>query len=123
MRYTLIFLLLSACASVPDNQTGTYVPGTSYIGPGDWGYAQGIVQAAGTSCLNSGYQSLMGPPLLGSYNCATPLLFYSRSPYYPYYSALAFPGRGIYSWRPHSPGAGRVTTAARISSGHGKKRK
>ena len=122
MRYTLILLLLSACAGVPESPTGTYYAGGAAIGPSNWGYGQGSTPPAGAPCYDANYPPAVGPPYSSSYNCATPL-FYSRNPYYPYFSALtpaAFSLRGVYLLRPRSSG---VATAARIASGHGKKRK
>ena len=130
MRYTVILLLLSACVSVPETQTGTYDADGSYIGPNSWGYAQGIASAAGGECTYPGYQQAMGPAYSSSYNCATPLLFYSRSPYYPYYPALtpvSVSAPAAQRWRPHPHphphGTGHTPTAAHKSSGRGGKRK
>ena len=122
MRYTVIFLLLSACASVPESQTETYSPGGAYSGPNNWGYAQGNALSPGASCLYPGYQAVMGPPYFGSYNCATPLLFYSRNPYFPYYSALTpvAPAYGAHPWRRHTLGRGTGgKPAAHVASGSG----
>ena len=83
-----------------------------------------MAPATGASCFYSGYQPFMGISPLGAYNynCATPLFFYSRSPYYPYYSALT-PPRSSFPWRPHSFSASYAPTATRIHAWHGRKRK
>jgi hypothetical protein len=102
MLYTVSLLLLSACASVPESETRTYGDGTT-VGPNNWGYAQGMASAGGANCYYPGYSSYANAYGM-SYNCATPLLFYSRSPYYPYYSASA-----AHRLRPHTPGTGHST--------------
>lgn len=39
MRYVGILVLLAACTSIPEYQTGTYYSGTDYLGPNYyWGY-------------------------------------------------------------------------------------
>ena len=100
LLYTVILLLLSACAGVPETQTGTYGVDDAGIGPNAWGYAQGIASAGSANCYYPGYPSY--PNAYGmSYNCATPLYLYSAAPYYPYYS----PATG-HRWRSHTPGTG-----------------
>ena len=129
MRYTVILLLLSACASLPESQTETSSSGDSYIGPSNWGYgyAQGTALSFGATCFYPGYPAIPGPAYSSSYNCAAPLLFYSRSPYYSYYSALApvTPAYGAHPWRRRALGAssGVTTAVARATPGSPKKRK
>ena len=100
---TVSLLLLSACAGVPESPTGTYDADGTAIGPNTWGYAQGMASAGSANCFYPGYPSYTSAYGM-SYNCATPLLFYSRTPYYPYYSAAA-----VHRWRPHTPGTGHAT--------------
>jgi hypothetical protein len=127
MRYTVILLLLSACASMPESPTGTdYALGPTMI-PGYWGYAQGTALSAGASCIYPGYSAFAGPAYFSSYNCATPLLFYSRSRYFPHYSALTphVPHHGTHPWRHHSSGTSPVATptVAHAAPGSARKRK
>ena len=127
MRYAVMLLLLSGCASVPESPTGTDYAGDSTIGPGNWGYAQGTALAAGAPCFYPGYPTIVGPSYSSSYNCATPLLFYARSPYLSYYSALTpvVHAHRTHAWRhrPLGTSAGATTTVVRASSGSAKKRK
>ena len=130
MRYLVILLLLSACAGVPESQMGTYDSSGRYIGPDSWGYARNLGPAAGANCFNPGYPSALGTAGYGSYNCATPLLFYSRSAYTPYYPVPAsapapavVPVRATHVPRPHSTHTGHTAGTAHKSAGHRGKRK
>ena len=81
MRYVgIILLLLSACASIPEDQTGTYYPGTFYTGPSYyWGSSCGVMPLGGTQCFHPGFQIGIGQPLFPHCSCATPL-FFTRVP-------------------------------------------
>ena len=81
MRYLgIILLLLSACTSIPEDQTGTYYPGTFYTGPSYyWGFSRGVLPLGSTQCFRSGFQIGIGQPLFPHCNCATPL-FFTRAP-------------------------------------------
>jgi hypothetical protein len=117
MLYAVSLLLLSACAGVPESQTGTYDADGTAIGPNTWGYAQGMAAAGAANCFYPGYPSYTNAYGM-SYNCATPLLFYSRVPYYPYYASST-----AQRWRPYTPGTGHGTHKSSGSGFRGGKRK
>lgn len=120
MRYTVLLLLLSACASVPESPTGTYYAGGSASGPGA-GYVQAAAVPPVAPCYGAGYPPVMGPPYFSSYNCAPTPLSYSPLPYYSYYPVRMSAARGVHAWRTRPSGAGPVT--GRRAAGHAGKRK
>ena len=123
MRYAAIPLLLSACATVPEYRTGP-----DYSAGPIAGYAQGLAAAGGAPCFYPGNTSFMGPPYPGSYgssyNCATPLSFYARGAYAPYYSVPAPVPTPVYTHvrRPHTPGTGHGPGKHKSSGHHGKRK-
>ena len=121
MRYAVVPLLLSACATVPEDPAGTGYYGGSTLGPYGLGYAPG---PAGP-CSYASNPAFMGPPYPGSYgssyNCAAPLLFYARSAYAPYHPVS--PPVVTHHHRHHSSGAGHAPGTTPKSSGHRGRRK
>jgi hypothetical protein len=83
LRYTIVFLLLSACASVPEYPSPYSAPGNMYGGGGFYPGAAPVAPAMSSAPCNSNYSAT--PPPLGLYPCPMPSLSaYSGFGYSPY---------------------------------------
>lgn len=89
MRYVGILLLLCACTSIPEYQTGTYYPGAFYAGPSYyWSMSRGVLPLGGAQCFRPGLWIGIGQPPFPRCDCTTPL-FFTQAPLFLSHNTLS----------------------------------